>query len=92
MSGWQQQQHSGLTGNQFAYLKQNYANDGFVADKSRVDDYSDPSKNTGDRNWQDTLKKDANYTWTTADQVSYSKNSAKGPHNTPQYWDQKNYG
>lgn len=71
---------SGLTQPQFDYLSDKYPNT-FVADSSRVDNYSNPAINTADRNWQETLKTDPGYAWSAADQASWKSNCNFGPHN-----------
>jgi hypothetical protein len=72
---------SGLTPSQFDYLDAKYSPAGFVADTSRVGNYSNPAANTADRNWQEVLRADGGYKWTSADQSSWKQNCAFGPHN-----------
>jgi hypothetical protein len=72
----------GLTQKQYDYLNKNYTDKGFIANPSRVDNYSNPAKNIADRNWQEVLRKDSNYGWdNTVDKQSYSKNCDYGGHN-----------
>ena len=81
MSYFYNQQITGLTPQQYDYCVKNYSDKGFVADTSRINNYSNPMGNVADRYWQEQMRKDTSYTWTKTDQVSYSKNSNYGPHN-----------
>ncbi len=78
-------QFSGLTPSQFNHLSATQP--GFVADSRRVDTYSNPAWNVADRNWQEVLRKDSTYTWSTADQSSWKQNCNFGPHNAPSQLD-----
>lgn len=71
---------SGLTQGQFDYLSAKHPTT-FVADPSRVDNYSNPAINVADRNWQETLRADPGYSWSSADQASWKSNCNYGPHN-----------
>jgi hypothetical protein len=71
---------SGLTQPQFDYLAATHPST-FVADASRVENYSNPAINTADRNWQETLRSDPGYSWTSSDQASWKTNCNFGPHN-----------
>jgi hypothetical protein len=82
MSNFYNQQITGLTPQQYDFAVKNYSNKGFVADTSRINNYSNPMANIADRYWQEQMRKDtSNYTWSKSDQISYSKNSNFGPHN-----------
>lgn len=83
-----QHNYQGLTPQQFDYLTQNYAKNGFIADSSRVNNYSNPAVNVADRNWQEVLKSDSNYIWTKNDQQSWKQNCNFGPHNAGSQLDQ----
>ena len=72
-------QDSGLTSGQFNYLSASQST--FVPDGRRIDDYTNPAWNVADRNWQEVLRKDPSYKWTSADQASWKKNFDFGPHN-----------
>ena len=72
---------SGLTPSQYDFLDAK-SPPGFVADPSRIGNYSNPAINTADRNWQESLKAPGSgYTWTPADQASWKQNCSFGPHN-----------
>jgi hypothetical protein len=81
-------QITGLTKHQFIYLKENYSNQGFVPESTRINNYSNPAHNTADRNWQELLRKDPGYSWSTSDRKSYAKNCNFGPHNASSQLDE----
>lgn len=77
--GYVPTQHAGVTQRQFDHLKATQP--GFVPDPSRIYSYSNPAKNTADRNWQEKLQVDPTYVWKSSDQKSWNKNCDYGPHN-----------
>lgn len=83
MSGAGLPYYTGLTQSQFDHLSKNYAQQGFVADPSRIGTYTNPLQNAADRNWQEVLKTDRSYVpvSASADKASWKQNCNFGPHN-----------
>jgi len=84
--------YTGMTAKQFDYASTHYADKGFVADASRVGNYSDVQRNVADRQWQEMMRSDPSYSWGSSDKASYRKNSDYGAHNAASEHEKAVYG